>query len=210
MFEKKKKHLEVRTSAAQLSSSSDVSILEDSGNCLMLKVKAGDRKAFEMLYEHYRPKVEGYLFQLTKSREHAEELVQELFLKVYRHRETYEPEAKFAAWIWQMARNAVIDKVRKKTETPFSVLGADEEGEFQFSERTTDFETALLERSTLEQVEKFMLELPEAQREALSLFALSGTSYEEIAKLMKVSVSSVKSLIFRARSTLLKRMQNDG
>jgi len=212
MFEKNKLAVQAHPPAAQLSPSLAVSISEDSGTALMLKVRAGDRTAFEMLYAHYRPKVEGYLFQLTRNREAAEELAQELFLKVYRHRESYEPQAKFSAWLWQMARNIAIDKLRKKKETPLSSLfsGESEENIDELLELpTSDLETLLLERSSLDKVEKIMATLPESQREALSLRALSDLSYEEISGLMKISVPSVKSLIFRARKTLVERMRED-
>jgi len=151
----------------------------------------------------------SYLYHMTGSRAVAEEIAQEVFLRVFRYRERYTVSAKFTTWLWTIARNAALDHLRKRSEEPF---GADELL-FPFDERSVDdpeAERLAIEKSTREAIAKCLGQLTLPQREAISLRIFSEMSYEEVAGMLKLSPSSVKSLIHRARIALTDCLKGRG
>ena len=178
----------------------------------MLQVKAGNHSAFRDIYSHFKVPVIAYAFQLTKNQPAAEEIAQETFLRIYRARASYEPTAKFSTFLWTVARNAAFDFKRKKKEVLWSA-SENEEGEAgespleKIESPLSDAEAQLIERGDHAHFEECMQELSPNQRDALSLRVLSDLSYEEISVAVNTSLSSVKSLLFRAREALMDCMK---
>lgn len=200
--------------AAQLSGGSSVSSFErrggeavspDDARKLMLRVRQGDREAFGRLFEEFKGPIMSYLYPLVQNQASAEELTQETFLRVYRARESYEPKAKFSTWLWTIAHNAAMDHLRKRAETPASESADGESPSLidQLESPLTDAESALVEQAERARVEHCMGELTLPQREALMLRTVSELSYDEIATTMSSTLASVKSLINRAKQSLV-------
>jgi RNA polymerase sigma-70 factor (ECF subfamily) len=183
---------------------------------LMLYFQSGDEEAFSRLVEKYSTQIINFIYRFTGSVADAEDLAQEVFLKIYRFKSRYRPDSKFSTWVYAIATNACLDyKKRKKRDTvsmakPLSSPNAEDE------EKQADVPD-LLERSverTIEQsriddlVKHALSTLPENQRLALILKEYETKSYEEISNIMECSISSVESLIFRARQNLKKQLSS--
>lgn len=164
-----------------------------------------------MLYERYRRPILSYLLSFLRTKSVAEELAQEVFLRVYRMRESYQTEFRFSTWIWTIARNLAIDHLRRKSE----VLVDDDHQEIldglpDDPGAMPEAERLLVDRATREGLEKCLGELSASQREATSLRSFSELSYEEIAATMRSSVPRIKSLLFRAKEALLDCVKRGG
>lgn len=170
---------------------------------LMLGFQQGDETCFDQIFQRYKKAVINFAFRFTGRADVAEELAQEIFVKCYIARDTYRPTARFATWLFRIARNHCLNEVRRqdyrhRTE-PLSEArpldgGASPEAQAQ---------ARALERA----VAQALAALPETQRTAFILGQLQGMSYDEIAATMETSVSAVKSLLNRARQALVKQLE---
>ena len=149
----------------------------------------------------------SYVFNQIRDRSQAEDLTQEVFLKVYRNRINYEPKAKFSTWLWTIARNTCIDYFRKGTsvETPFSDPADLDHVESPIS----DAQYQLIEHADRARFEECLTELTDTQREAILLRTMSELSYDEISTLMKLTLSTIKSHLFRAKTSLLDCLNHE-
>ncbi|HUP56712.1 MAG TPA: sigma-70 family RNA polymerase sigma factor [Bdellovibrionota bacterium] len=175
----------------------------------MLQVKGGDARAFRLLYERFKGPIMSYIHSMVSDPALTEDLTQEVFLKVYRVRETYEPSAQFSTWLWTIARNACIDQLRKASNREELVTKKDDEDSPSFDLESIEAplpgaEAQLIERADQARVQRCIEGLSPQQREALLLRTQSELPYEEIARITGSSLSSVKSLIFRAKESLMK------
>ena len=180
----------------------------------MLAFKNGDEAAFSALLSAYESRILNFTYRFTFNRDDAEDLTQEVFVKVYRSREIYEPVSKFSSWIYAIAANTCLDyKKRRKKDIVYNsmpVLPAESDSGKQHpnipdnSERSIE---AAAEQSVSDgAVQKALAALAENQRAALLLKEYENMSYQEIADIMDCSVPSVESLIFRARQNLKKQL----
>ncbi|MBL7715624.1 MAG: RNA polymerase sigma factor [Bdellovibrionales bacterium] len=174
-------------------------------------MKNGDRQAFELLFEHYQGAVVSYAYTWVKNQDHAEEIAQEAFLKIYRVRESYEPTASFVSWLWTIVRNTALDFLRKKKEFLMDPLTHDEsEGSSgsspidEIESPLSDAEALLIEETDRLQIERCMGKITAPQKEALQLRLVSELSYEQIAAILKTTVSAVKSSLNRAKTALME------
>jgi RNA polymerase sigma-70 factor, ECF subfamily len=180
---------------------------------------------FEELYERFKRPIMTYVHSWVQSRTVAEEITQEVFLRAYRHRDTYEPRASRSTWLWAIARNACLDYLRKKKEVSLDEGTADDEssgfsGGFSGGTsglRVEDIESpvstaeaALIDNAKQKAVDECMNELSATQREVLVLRTVSEMAYEEIAEAVNASLASVKSLLFRAKQRLLDCIRRGG
>ncbi len=172
---------------------------------LMVLVKEGDQKAFKKLFEKYKKRVLGYMFSMTKDQKIAEDLSQDIFLKVYRFRESFGKDLKFSPWFWTIARNSALDHLRRKTEF-LSQDGSSLDVE-NIQDTSETAEISLIEKVDESRVKKCIEGLTHSQRDALLLRTMAELPYEEIAQKMETSLSSVKSLINRAKQSLLKCLE---
>lgn len=172
----------------------------------MLRFQSGDESAFENLIRQYQDMVHAFLFRFRGRDEGVEDLAQEVFLRVYRSRKNYRPDAKFSTWIYRIVCNLCINEVRDKKPS-VSLQGGAESGpsapapQWQDArakrplEEMQDHEFAKLMRESLD-------ELPENQRAAVLLHRYHDMSYRAIGEALGVSEKAVKSLMARARERL--------
>jgi RNA polymerase sigma-70 factor (ECF subfamily) len=176
---------------------------------LMLDVKAGDEASFELLLHRYRTPLVNFLFRMVRNREQAEDLAQEVFLRVYRAREDYVPSAKFTTWLFRIATNLALNSVRdnryQKLETSIDAPVVDEEGDerpLDIPEKNPNIEQHLVEEARRKMIRHAIDKLPEKQRAAVLLHKYQELDYAEIAKILSCSESALKSLLFRAYEAL--------
>src|SRR5580765_8800693 len=156
---------------------------------LMLQVRSGEAEMLGVLFDRYQTPLYNFYTQMTQDRVLSEDLVQDVFLRILRYRQTYKPGTPFRAWMYQIARNARQDYHRKHPQAlPYepemspAVVDADS--------ADTEQQAALLHRA--------LLMLPEEKREVLVLSRFQELKYEEIARLMDCEVGTVKVRIHRA------------
>ena len=181
----------------------------ETARTLMLRVREGDQEAFRRLYEAYKRPILSYLFQMTQNRTQSEDLAHEVFLRVYRARERYEPSAKFTTWLWTIARNCALDHLRKKKED--LSLDGFEGGEI-FSDLEgveSSAEQLLMEQAHTQKLTEAMKSLSPIQREAMSLRIFSELSYQEIAETLGCTVPAVKSALCRAKENLVAKLKEE-
>ena len=178
---------------------------------LMLDVKSGDAQSFELLLHRYRSPLVNFLYRMVRSREQAEDLAQEVFLRVYRAREDYEPSAKFTTWLFRIATNLALNSLRdhryQKLEISMDapIVTDAQEGEeraFEVADEHPDIEQHLVEEVRKKMIRHAIEKLPEKQRAAVLLHKYQELDYGEIAKILQCSESALKSLLFRAYETL--------
>ena len=155
----------------------------------------------------------GYIGNMIYDKTVVEEVSQEAFFKVYRHRSQFEVGRKFRPWLWTIARNTTLDYLRKKRDLLLEDIssGDDERDSVSLIEdESMGIEEALMRKADSERVHAILKKLPDAQREVLSLASLSELSYEEISEITGKSLSSVKSVLFRARKKFMEELRKEG
>lgn len=174
---------------------------EDPDAEVIESVAGGDEKAFEQVVEKYQHPVLNTIYRYVGDRVEAEDIAQEVFLRVWRQARNFKGESRFSTWLYRIVVNQCLSFRRKYKETlqPLDATIEKEDGS-----RTPENEVE--SRRGAEIVRKAVDELPSRQRIALILSKFEGKSYKEIAQIMGVSLSTVESLIFRARSSLKKKL----
>jgi RNA polymerase sigma-70 factor (ECF subfamily) len=176
---------------------------------LMLQVREGDDRSFALLLERHRGPVIHVLYRMVQNQAVSEELAQEVFLRVYRSRATYEPTAKFTTWLFRIATHLALNWIRdgKKEKGQESLDRENVEGvERQVPDRQATVEQKMLYEVKLEEVRKAIEALPEKQRAAVLMHKYEEMEYSQIAGVLSCSESAVKSLLFRAYETLRARL----
>jgi RNA polymerase sigma-70 factor (ECF subfamily) len=176
---------------------------------LMLRVKEGDGPSFGVLLEKHRSAVVHFLYRMTQNYAVAEELAQEVFLRVYRARGTYEPTAKFTTWLFRIATHLALNALRDgKNERSQERLDDDSSDipARQVSDRRPSVEQSMVYQAKLDEVRRAIAALPEKQRAAVLMHKYEEMEYSQIAIVLTCSESAVKSLLFRAYETLRARL----
>jgi len=175
---------------------------------VMLRVKAGDDSAFAYLVQKYRRPMVSFMYRMAHNAAAAEDLAQEVFLRVYRSRESYEPSAKFSTWLYRIATNLAVNYVRdtrhERPENMVSVDEPDQETGLTMDVRDTSLtaEEVILRRERMAAIRQRVQALPERQRLAVLMHKYQQMDYRQIAQVLKLSESATKSLLFRAYETL--------
>ena len=176
---------------------------------LMLDVKAGDERSFELLLRKYRTPLVNFLYRMVRDSAVAEDLAQEVFLRVYRARKDYAPSAKFTTWIFRIATNLALNSVRDNRYRQMEIsmdqtvdTGEDEHRGIEVPDRAPSVEQELVARTRSEMILRAIHALPEKQRAAVLLHKYQELDYDEIARILGCSESALKSLLFRAYETL--------
>jgi RNA polymerase sigma factor (sigma-70 family) len=168
-------------------------------NSLMLKVKAGDLDKMGILFERYNRALYGYLFHSTGQRVESEDLVQTVFYRMLKYRQSFNEIGEFRAWMYQLARNALIDSAKKNSRTFYQ---ADIAKTSELYEKEENFEGNLLETESVELIQKALNKLPDEQRELLILSKFQELPYREIAEILGTSEGNIKVKIHRAVNDL--------
>ena len=196
----------------QVAPSVDYESLTDAD--VMLRVKDGDDAGFEYLVLKFRRPMLSYMYRMARNSSVAEELVQEVFLRVYRSRATYNAEAKFSTWLYRIATNLAVNHARDtKYEKPELAVNLDETDSEtgqapDLADSTPSAEQALLRRERLAAIRQHVQNLPERQRMAVLMHKYQGLDYRQIAEVLKLSESATKSLLFRAYETLREKLKD--
>ena len=177
---------------------------------LMLELKKGNEKAFDEIVRRFQKKILNLIYRyLSTNYLFADDLAQEVFLRVYKSRDSYKPTAKLSTWIFRIAINLCLNEQRAAKPAQFSSLSTSkDENSDDFASSGIRDEKNLpppeeLERKELRRAVKSAIDnLPEKQKLAIILNKYEQMSYEDIARTMGISVEAVKSILFRARENL--------
>jgi RNA polymerase sigma-70 factor (ECF subfamily) len=180
---------------------------------VMLRVKAGDQSAFDYLVQKYRRPLVSFMYRMARNTASAEDLAQEVFLRVYRSRATYEASAKFTTWLYRIATNLAVNHARDtRHERPEVTISLDEPDEDTGStpdvaDSTITAEEALVRRERMLAIRSKVEALPERQKMAVVMHKYQQMDYKQIAEVLKLSESATKSLLFRAYQTLREQLK---
>ncbi len=174
----------------------------DPSVALMLRLRAGHEDALDELVERWQTPLLNFFYRSLGSYEHAEDLTQLVFIRLYRAAASYEPRAQFSTYLFQIARRLLINEFRLAQRKPLEAWDPS-----QLHAVSSSVEAR--RQAELEEVfEQALQKLPERQRTAILLLKQQELSYQEIAKIMDASESAVKTWIFRARQFLKQELQD--
>jgi RNA polymerase sigma-70 factor, ECF subfamily len=197
--------LRPETLAGGIDSSSDAAI--------MLRVAAGDEAGFNYLVQKYHRAMIHFLFRMVRNQAIAEELAQEVFLRVYRSRESYRAEAKFTTWLYRIATNLAVNHARdtrheRSAQTIYLDAPDEESGTTpDVADDEPSVEQRLMRDERMAAIRTHVMALPERQRMAVLMHKYRGMDYRQIGDVLKLSESATKSLLFRAYQTLRDKLK---
>jgi RNA polymerase sigma-70 factor, ECF subfamily len=180
---------------------------------VMLRVKAGDEAAFDFLVRKYRRPLVSFMYRMAHNSAAAEDLAQEVFLRVYRSRQTYEASAKFTTWLYRIATNLAVNHARDtRKERPEVTVSLDEPDEetgttMDVRDASMTAEEAMVRRERMAAIRGKVEGLPERQRLAVIMHKYQQMDYKQIADVLKLSESATKSLLFRAYESLREQLK---
>jgi RNA polymerase sigma-70 factor (ECF subfamily) len=185
----------------------------NSDAAIMLRVAAGDEAGFNYLVEKYHRAMTNFLYRMVHNQAVAEELAQEVFLRVYRSRESYRAEAKFTTWLYRIATNLGVNHARdtkheRAAQNVYLDVPDEETGTTpEVADDRPSAEQALLKNERMGMIRKHVMALPERQRSAVLMHKYQGMDYRQIGEVLKLSESATKSLLFRAYQTLREKLK---
>ncbi len=180
---------------------------------IMLRAGADDAVAFDHLVEKYRRAMISFMFRMTHNQAVAEELAQEVFLRVYRSRASYAAEAKFTTWLYRIATNLAVNYARDhRQERMAGSVSLDEPDAetgttLDLPDHSLSAEQKIVRQERMAAIRQQVMDLPERQRMAVLMHKYQEMDYREIAEVLKLSESATKSLLFRAYETLRVKLQ---
>jgi RNA polymerase sigma-70 factor (ECF subfamily) len=180
---------------------------------VMLRVAAGDESAFNFLVEKHNRPVIHFLYRMVHNQAVAEELAQEVFLRVYRARDSYRAEAKFTTWLYRIATNLAVNNARdtkqeRSAQTIYLDAPDPETGTTpDVADDDPSVEQRLMKDERMAAIRNHVMALPERQRMAVLMHKYQGMDYKQIGDVLKLSESATKSLLFRAYQTLRDKLK---
>jgi len=186
---------------------------ESSDAAVMLRVAAGDEAGFNYLVGKYHRAMISFLFRMVHNQAVAEELAQEVFLRVYRSRESYRAEAKFTTWLYRIATNLAVNHARdtrhERSALTIYLDAPDEESGTtpDVADDAPSVEQSILRDERMAAIRAHVMALPERQRMAVLMHKYQGMDYRQIGDVLKLSESATKSLLFRAYQTLRDKLK---
>jgi RNA polymerase sigma-70 factor (ECF subfamily) len=187
---------------------------------LMLRVKAGDEASFDILLEKYRTPVVKFIQRMVQNSAAAEELAQDVFLRVYRARAGYEPSARFTTWLFRIATHIALNALRdgrkergvQSLDAGYSGAGSSngvqDDSPIEVGDKRATIEEYLVESAEVREIRGAVLALPGKQRAAVLMHKYHELDYKQIAEALECSESAVKSLLFRAYETLRQKLSH--
>ena len=167
----------------------------------------GEARSFDVLVERYQARLLNFVYRIVGDRERAEDLVQEVFVRVYRHLGRFDRSKKFSTWIYTIASNLAKNELRNRSRNPLVLFTSmtkdweDEERPLEFEDPTSRPDDLFHKRHVRELVETSVAQLPSHHREVFLLREIEGRSYEEIADITQCNLGTVKSRLNRARNS---------
>lgn len=168
---------------------------------------AGETRSFDVLVDRYQARLLNFVYRIVGDRERAEDLVQEVFIRVYRHLARFDRSKKFSTWIYTIASNLGKNELRNRSRNPLVLFTSitqgweDEERPLEFEDPSSRPDDLFRKRHVKELVEQSVAQLPQHHREVFVLREIEGRSYEEIAEITHCNLGTVKSRLNRARSS---------
>jgi RNA polymerase sigma-70 factor, ECF subfamily len=206
------------TGAAQMNQANAVGLRGDvdpaSDAAVMLRVAAGDEASFNYLVEKYHRPMIHFLYRMVHNQSVAEELTQEVFLRVYRARDSYRAEARFTTWLYRIATNLAVNHARdtrheRSAQTVYLDAPDEETGTTpDLADDEPSVEQRLLREERMAAIRSHVMALPERQRMAVLMHKYQGMDYRQIGEVLKLSESATKSLLFRAYQTLRDKLKD--
>lgn len=187
---------------------------ESSDAAVMLRVAAGDEAGFNYLVGKYHRAMINFLYRMVHNQAVAEELAQEVFLRVYRSRESYRAEAKFTTWLYRIATNLAVNHARdtrheRSAQNVYLDAPDEESGTTpDVADDTPSIEQSMLRDERMAAIRAHVMALPERQRMAVLMHKYQGMDYRQIGDVLKLSESATKSLLFRAYQTLREKLKD--
>ena len=185
--------------------------IDDTG--LVNAFLAGESRAFDALVERYQTRLLNFVYRIVGDRERAEDLVQEVFIRVYRHLARFDRSKKFSTWIYTIASNLGKNELRNRSRNPLVLFTSltqgweDEERPLEFEDTSSRPDDLFRKRHVKEMVEESVARLPQHHREVFVLREIEGRSYEEIAEITHCNLGTVKSRLNRARSSFAELIE---
>ena len=181
---------------------------------LMEQAQTGDVGAFEQLFDRYKQRIANFVFQFVKERHAAEDVTQQVFIKVYQKLDKYQPKGKVSSWIYRIAANQAKDELRKLKRKPTVSLstpvgsgedgGSKELGDYLLEDENQRPDHLLREKELLQKIENGLSKMKPRYKEAILLCDYQGLSYEEAAEVMGITKTNVSAILCRARKMLGK------
>jgi len=187
--------------------------VENTDAQIMLRVKSGDQSAFDYLVQKYRRPLVSFMYRMARNSAAAEDLAQEVFLRVYRSRANYEASAKFTTWLYRIATNLAVNHARDtRHERPEVQVSLDEPDEdtgttLELPDSHLTVEQAMVRKERMMAIRAKVEALPEQQKMAVIMHKYQQMDYKQIADVLKKSESATKSLLFRAYETLREQLK---
>lgn len=181
----------------------------DPDTALMVKVSEGDTPSFGMLLDRHRVSVVNHLHRLVRNHAIAEELAQDVFIRVYRSRGKYQPDAKFTTWLFRITMNIALNWRRDtRREAGYVRLDREVHGSrnLQLSDRKPRADEVLIRAQRAREIRAVIETLPPKQLAAVLMHKYEGMDYTQIAEVLGCSIPALKSLLFRAYETLRRRL----
>ncbi len=206
------RQVDVEAARAGLHLNGDFGTLDDAA--IMLELKAGNMAAFDVLISKYRKPIVNFMYRMTRNQAVAEELAQEVFLRVFRSRETYRAEARFSTWLYRIATNLGVNHARdtrhERTASTVYLDEADAESGTtpDVADQTPGVESSMLRNERMAAIRDHVMALPDRQRMAVLMHKYEGMDYKQIGDVLKLSESATKSLLFRAYQTLRDKLKD--
>ena len=185
----------------------------ESDAAIMLRVAAGDEASFNYLAAKYHRPMIHFLFRMVRNQAIAEELAQEVFLRVYRARDSYRAEARFTTWLYRIATNLAVNHARdtrheRTAQTVYLDAPDPETGTTpDVADDEPSVEQHLMRDERMAAIRTHVMALPERQRMAVLMHKYQGLDYRQIGEVLKLSESATKSLLFRAYQTLRDKLK---
>lgn len=184
--------------------------IEDTDIILMQRIKSGDIQSFDKLLERHHKRVLNIVYKYIGNKQSAEDLVQEVFLRIYKSRHSYKPKAKFTTWLYEIVKNLCLQELKKKSNKTYSIEANQENPKMNHIANLQNpgaLPPEIIEKEEITLLIKEVIDsLPPNQRMAVVLNKYEDLSYQEIADSMAISMKAVKSLLSRARMNIKEKL----
>lgn len=175
---------------------------------LILRFQAGDINAYNELVKRYKDRLLNFVLRYFNNVEQAEDVVQDTLIKLYTHASYYKNVAKFSTWIFTIAKNNALTELRKNKRKKTDSLWTDDGQVIDINSKEESLDSKVQNEIAIDQLNKFLDEIPENFRMAVVLRDFQELSYEEISKILEIPIGTIKSRINRGRIQLAEKMKH--
>ena len=175
---------------------------------LILRFQEGDINAYNELVKRYKDRLLNFVLRYFNNVEQAEDVVQDTLIKLYTHASYYKNVAKFSTWIFTIAKNNALTELRKNKRKKTDSLWTDDGQVIDINSKEESLDSKVQNEIAIDQLNKFLDEIPENFRMAVVLRDFQELSYEEISKILEIPIGTIKSRINRGRIQLAEKMKH--